>query len=114
MQRQASLTSPPRLLETSAITKVKLDLADEQQSAVPPMLAHVQHIYVHATSYAQLKSLAPRLAELPPGCVLDLEISFCSGEDPDDLNMGTVKSIVCRASLAERLTAFEYTSREGW
>ena len=79
-----------------SVTQVKLDLADELQSAFPPGLRpFVQRVYVRATSCEQLKGLGDKLSEVPPGAALELELSF--GEERD-LNLGTVRTFVRRAS----------------
>ena len=89
-----------------SVTQVKLDLADELQSAFPPGLRpYVQRVLVQATSYEQLKHLSDRLSGVPSAAALDLELPFGRKEN---LNLGTIKTFVRRAGLTERVSAVKY------
>ena len=89
--------------------QVKLDLADELQSAFPPSLRpYVQDVCVRATSYEQLKGLGDRLSGVPSAAALDLELPFGRNEN---LNLGTVGTFFRRAGLTERVRAVKYCCR---
>ena len=67
--------------------QVKLDLADERQSAFPLALRpYVQRVNVRAASHAQLLSLSVKLTGVPAAAALELELSF----DKTVLDLGSV------------------------
>ena len=86
--------------------QVKLDLADELQSAFPPGLRpYVQRVCLQATSYERLKGLGDRLTGVPSAAALELELSFGTKES---LNLGTVRTFFRRAGFTERMRAVKY------
>ena len=89
--------------------QVKLDLADEQQSAFPAGLRpRVQRLVVRATSHEQLKDLSNRLSGVPSAAALELELSFGR---KGVINLGTVRTFFRRAGLTERVRAVKYSCR---
>ena len=85
--------------------QVKLDLADERQSAFPLGLRpYVQRVRVRAASHAQLLSLGIKLTGVPAAAALEIELSF----DETVLDLGSVKAILCRAGLMSRLCFLRY------
>ena len=88
--------------------QVKLDLADEQQSAFPAGLKpYVQRLVVRAMSLEQLKDLSNRLSGIPSSVALELEL-FGRKEV---INLGTVRTFFRRAGLTERVRAVKYSCR---
>ena len=89
--------------------QVKLDLADELQSAFPLGLGpYLQSVLVCATSCTQLLRLRERLTGVPSAAVLELELLLNKGEK---LNLCAVKTMICQAGLIERVHAVKYTCK---
>ena len=68
----------------------------------------MQHVYVRATSYEQLKGLGGRVAGVPSAAALELELFFGRKRD---LNLGTVRTIFRRAGLTESVRTVRYCCR---